>query len=336
MSCTIKDIMKEVGVSRGTVSKALNNKKGVSEDLRKKIKKAAKELGYIPNSMARRLSTQKSNTIGVFLLNRDRMRLKENFGMQFLDGIAEEAGKKDYDILFFTITRQQKEKKNKKSYIELCKERSVEGAVFIGLEEDDLDLGNIKNSDIPVSVIDITINGKQVVNVTTDNEKGIRMGMDHLFKKGHKKIAFLKGSQGCEVSGIRYKTYKDIMKEKKIFKSEYVYEGKFSFKKGKEISKKILQLKEKPTAVLCANDQMALGLMEGFQAEGIKIPEDISVMGFDNIVSGEHSTPALTTIGQHAIEIGKEAFKGIFSKDKSKRVIEPELIIRGSVTENKN
>jgi len=328
LNCTIKDLMNELGVSRGTISKALNDKKGVGEELRKKIKKKAEELAYVPNPIARRLSIQKSNTVGVFLLNRDTMGLKENFGMRFLEGITEIAEKKEYDILFFTITKGFDEGKN---YIQLCKERKVEGAIFIGIEEDDLNIKEMEKTKIPISIIDLTLQGENVFNITTDNQKGIELGMDYLLENGHKNIAFIKVDSYCEVAEIRFNEYIKIMKKNKIYNEKNIFEGDFSFESGNKISNEIKKLKERPTAIFCSNDQMALGLMKGLQKSGIKVPEEISIVGFDNIVAGEYSNPALTTIEQDAIKIGKEAFNGIFKKDKSKKVIKPKLIIRDSV-----
>lgn len=329
MGCTIKDIMEELNVSRGTVSKALNDKQGVSDDLRKKIKEKAKEMGYIPNSMAKRLSTRKSNTIGVFLLDRDKRKMKENFGIEFLDGIAKEAAKDNYDILFFTVTKDSSKKS--KSYIDLCRERSVEGAIFIGLEEDDPNLEELRKSDIPISVIDITIKGKNVLEITSDNLDGIESGLNYFYKKGHRDIAFIKGTPTCEVAGIRYDRYAKFMKDLNNFRSDYIFNGDFRYEDGLKAADKIYKLEKRPTAVFCANDQMALGLIKGLNNKRIEVPEDISVIGFDNIIAGEHSNPALTTIGQDVMEIGREAFKGIFREDKSKVIVKPRLIIRESV-----
>ncbi|WP_018249640.1 LacI family DNA-binding transcriptional regulator [Orenia marismortui] len=338
MGVKIKDIAKRLEVSPGTISKALNDKKGVSEELKKKIKKLANEMGYRPNLIAQRLSSKKSNTIGVFILSRDKIKLRDSFAIEILDGITEKANKLGYDILLFTTTGNNL---NEEQYIELCKARRVEGAIFIGLCSDDPQLEDIRASDIPIAIIDLELDAKNVGYISSDNELGIISALEYLINLGHRKIGFIGSSKTAEVSQIRYKAYQSYLKARNLYKVDYVWEGDFTRESGEKVAEEVLRLKDIPTAIISASDSMALGALKIFKDKGIRIPEDISLIGFDNISATEYSNPRLTTINQDGIALGKEALNFILNKSQGhsvpkRRLLKPELIIRDSVKDIRN
>lgn len=338
MGITIKDIAKALGVSPGTISKALNNKPDIGAELKEKIRAAAVELGYIPNPIARRLVTNKSNTIGVFILDRYELSLRENYGFQFLDGIIKESDLHHYDILLFSTTNDLE---YQKSYIDLCLERRVEGAIFIGLRSDDSYIEDIMNSPIPVSVIDAEAIGPNVSMVASDNRAGATAAVDYLWQLGHRKIGILNGCAGAFVSRERYEGFVQYLKERDAFNEKYVYYGDFSRESGAAAAEVIMSCADRPTALFATNDQMALGALKAFKRKGYRIPEDISLIGFDNISNSEDCDPALSTIGQNATEIGKEAIRLLLARIRQEingtaRFIETELFIRDSCAPLKN
>ena len=216
--------------------------------------------------------------------------------------------------------------------MKLCKEKKVEGVIFIGLSLQDENLAEIKESNIPVSVIDITLEGERVCCISTDNKKGITLAVDYCLKMGHKKIGFIKSCDDTEVGLIRFDTFKKIMEEKNIYENRFVVQGDFSKESGYTSTKLLIEKKDLPTAIIAANDLMALGAIKAFKEAGIRVPEDISVMGYDNILVGEYSEPELTTIGQNALEIGAQAVEHIIKGTELKnKFLEPTLIIRKSV-----
>lgn len=333
MGVTIKEVAKAAGVSQGTVSKALNDRKDVGEQLKKKIKKIAEDMGYTPNPIARRLSTSRSYTIGIFILSRNNIKLPENFGVYFLDGIAEEASKNDYDLLFFTITSAMNQNK---SYIKLCKERKVDGAIFIGIAQDNSQMKEISHSSIPVVMIDAHLSGENIMSVLSDNRDGIRKGLDYLFENDFKNIFFISSSNFSAVSKERYDAYVEYMKEKNIYDKNKIYIGDFTSESGYKIAEEIIKKGEIPEAVFACGDYMALGAIKAFKDYDYKIPEDISVIGFDNVLSSAYSDPPLTTVAQDGFEIGKEAVRSLldFIKTKEKqdeKRIKTRLIERNSV-----
>ena len=332
MSSNIKDIAKKLGISAAAVSKALNNRKDISEKLKRKVRKAAKELNYTPNSIAKRLVTNKSNTIGVFVFSRQEDTFSKDLGLQFLGGILEEANKNDYDIVLFST---DSDLLNEKSYIELCKERRAEGAIFTGLRLDDPHIKKIKNSTFPISVIDTHIEGENVSFVSTDNKIGVQLALDYLWKLGHRKIAMINGHKHAQVSWDRLKTYRDCLEEREVYDERLVFTGDFTEDSGCQCAEKIMKLKKLPTAIFIASDLMALGAMKAFKENGFNLPKDMSIVGFDNISIGNYIEPRLTTVGQDAIAMGKWSVRLILNKLKKeepqkKYLLKPKLIIRDS------
>jgi len=332
MSSNIKDIAKKLGVSAAAVSKALNNRKDISEKLKRKVRETARELDYTPNSIAKRLVTNKSNTIGVFVFSRQEHTFSNDLGLQFLGGILEEANKNNYDIVLFSI---DSDLLNEKSYIELCKERRAEGAIFSGLRLDDPHIKKIKNSPFPISIIDTFIEGENVNFVSTDNKLGVFEALDYLWGLGHRRIAMINGHSNAQVSWDRLNAYQGYLEEREVYDERLVFTGDFTEDSGYQCAEKIRKLEKLPTAIFIASDLMAMGAMRAFKKNGFNLPTDMSIVGFDNIPMGDYSTPRLTTIGQDAVGMGKWSVRLILNKLKKEEpqkryLLKPKLIIRNS------
>jgi len=332
MGVTIKDIAKRMGISATAVSKALNNRDDVSQELKEKVKKVAEEMDYSPNTIAQRLVNNKSNTIGVFMLSRQRNHVNETFGFQFLHGIMEEANRDGYDIVLFST---DSDLLAEKSYIKLCKERRVEGAIFTGLRLDDPHLSEIKEATFPISVIDTRISGKNVSYISTDNKRGVFQALEYLYRLGHRKIGFINGHNNAHVSKLRYSAFYEFLSSKSCYNSKFVFQGDYTQESGYRCAEQLLSLNERPTAVFVASDLMAFGAIKMFKEAGLKLPEDISIVGFDNVYSSALIEPALTTVGQNAFEMGVKAVNWVLNKiygnnPENKILLEPELIIRNS------
>ncbi|NNM67728.1 MAG: LacI family DNA-binding transcriptional regulator [Spirochaetales bacterium] len=329
---TIKDIARLAGVTHSTVSRSLNDSPLVATATKERIKKIAQDTGYSPNSFARRLVTRRSNTLGVFFLSRGELNFMENFGTEFLDGIATASSSNGYDLLFFTMTRELSQKK---SYIGLCREKHVEGVIFIGMTSDDPQLEEIASSDIPVCIIDFQLEG--VGFVSTDNEKGTRLALDYLWSKGHRKIAYIGGPTVAPVAMIRERCYQNYMVEKGLGPFLEIFRGDFTTKSGYAQTLDLLRSEKLPSAIMAANDYMALGSVKALKEKGLRVPQDMSVVGYDNVLAGEYADPGLTTVGQDSTEIGLSAVRYLFDKIQNKkppltRLINPCLVLRDSVS----
>jgi LacI family transcriptional regulator len=208
--------------------------------------------------------------------------------------------------------------------------------IFIGVTTDDPHLAEIQKAAIPVSVIDYPLHGPNVAFIGTDSYQGIRQAMDWLFECGHRHISFIGGPAVSAVAVERELAYRQCMEEKGSFDPALILRGDFSKESGYHRALDILRTRPMPDAVLAANDFMALGAIKAFKEHGVRVPVDVSVMGFDNAVGSDSADPSLTTIGQNTLAIGTSAVHFILEKldghePESIIKIEPRLIIRESV-----
>jgi len=328
---TIKDLAKLACVSHSTVSRALNDSTLIPEETRNRIKKLASEHGYSPNSLARQLVTRKSSTIGLFFLSLEELNFMENFGTQFMTAITRTCHQHAYDLLLFTTPRDLA---NTSSYIELCRRRQVEGVIFMGMTSNDPHLEEIREAAIPVSIIDFNLEGDNTAFIGTDSEAGIQMALAWLHGKGHRDIVFIGGPEVSQVAMTRETAYR-LYRENEQLEAR-VFRGDFSRNSGYRCAMEISSLDPLPTAVLAASDAMALGAIKAFKERGLRVPADISVMGYDDAAASENSDPGLTTIGQDANAIGESAVLNILDriaggKAEKTILIAPALVVRESV-----
>lgn len=288
---------------------------------------------YSPNSFAQRLVKNRSNSIGVFVLGVDDVGESGYFGFKFLEGIIDTANRKKYEVVMFSS-------KEDVSYKKICEEKRVEGLIFMGLRLDNKYIEDIKQIKVPVAVIDQKIESENSVYISSDNFLGVKKAMDYLIENGHKDIGILKGYKEAEVSEKRFTAFKNYLVSKDLYNEEYVFYGDFTKNSGILVGEKIAELKKKPTAIFCVSDLMAIGVINGLKNRGINVPEDISIIGFDNINIAEFTVPALTTISQNGFKIGEESVNAIIDRIENKSFlknieVEPELIIRSSCKKNK-
>jgi LacI family transcriptional regulator len=333
LTATIKDIAKVAGVSVTTVSRALNGYSDVNEDTRKKIIKVAKQLNYSPNSLARGLVMNKSKTIGLLVSGMNSKSIKDNFTFQVLCGINECVSSKEYDlILFSTDSSRQREK----TYTQLCQERRVDGVIIQGIKLDDPYLNEVVESNIPCVLIDIPVESSTVGYVTTDNVLGAKKAMEHLIELGHRNIAMVNGYMQAYVSQQRLKGYESSLREHGIkMRGDWVVDGEFDEKKAEEVVLALLASSPEITAIFCASDVMALGAIKACRQLGFSVPNDISIVGYDDILLASYVTPSLTTVGQKVLEMGYEAADLLIEMlegraKKNYRILETQLIKRKS------
>ncbi|AOH55001.1 LacI family transcriptional regulator [Peribacillus muralis] len=334
---TIKDIAKVAGVSVTTVSRALNGYFDVNEKTKQKILAVAKELNYSPNTLARGLVMKKSKTIGLLVSGMSKENIKDNFTFEVLCGINETASTLGYDlILFNTNTTKQREK----TYTQLCRERRVDGAIVQGIRKDDPYLKEILESDIPCVLIDIPIQTDSVGYVTTDNVSGAKKAIEHLIQLGHKNIGMINGHEGAYVSEERLKGFMEKHTEYNLpVNKEWIVDGAFEEDASERVTYKLLEEYKEIDALFCASDVMALGALKACHKLGKTVPDDISIVGYDNITLASYCLPPLTTIGQEVYKIGSEAADLLIKMLEDKptdlsRYVDTNLIIRDSTTKN--
>lgn len=298
---TIKDIAKKAGVSASVVSRALNNKYGVSEKTRAKIIRIARELEYYPNVLARSLVTRKTETIGVVIAD-----ISEPFYSRIIKGMYTVADRVGYTLLF-SNSYESLEKTN--ILHKMVDSERVDGLVIIGsnIRETDFVLNLLKER-IPFVLVERRLEDPTVNCLWVENEEGARQATDYLIEKGHTRIAHISGTQDIQVAIDRLAGYKRALADANIpFNPEFVRTGNFLHEGGYRATKELLQMASRPTAIFAGNDTMAYGALQAISEFGLAIPDEIAVIGFDDLEFSVLTNPPLTTIHQPRFEMGKKA-----------------------------
>ncbi len=300
MAVTLKDIADRVGVSESTVSRVLNGIPKASKETREEIFKVARELNYTPNEVARSLVTKKTNTIGLIISD-----LSNLYFSMVADGIESIAAQNDYSLIISTTGGKEAQELK---YIRIFKEKRVDGLIYISGKMPQSCEQALQNLDIPVVVVSRHIHSN-LPSVHINNVQESIKAVQYLIDLGHSNIAMISGDyKDIESGALRVKGYKRALEENNIeFKPELIFEGDFKIDSGIKAMEKILKIKPRPTAVFAGSDEMAVGAIKTIKKAGLKVPEDISVIGFDNNIIARVSEPELTTVGQPESEIGETA-----------------------------
>lgn len=320
---TIYDLAKKTGFSITTVSKALNNYKDVSDKTRAKILQAAAEMDYLPNAHAQSLSTKKSWAIGVMFSEANEVGMKHPFFNGIIESFRHATEEQGYDLIFASRNLRNRDM----SYLEHFKHRAVDGIVVICSDRMDEQVQELMQSDIPIVVVDMDSANCSVVY--SDNIEGARLAVNYLYELGHRKIAHIAGDETIDAGATRIKGYELAMQELNLpIRPGYlVNAGFFSVEEGKQAMERLLELDDQPTAVFVAGDQMAIGVIEAIHEHGLHVPNDISVIGYDDIEMIQYITPKLTTIRQDTDEIGEAAAELLLEQMTAKeRLIERRII----------
>ncbi len=312
---TIYDIAKKTGYSVSTVSKVLNNYSDVGEKTKKIINEAVEELGYFPSSSARTLSTKRSWTIGVVFVEDSGIGMEHPFFNAVIESFKKMAEKEGYDLLFASSTIG----KEPRSYLDHFLYRGVDGVAVVCSTLNTPDVQKLMESDLPSVVIDLDTRGVSVV--FSDNLHGSELAVDYLYGFGHRKIAHIAGAEELYVGVQRLMGYICALHKNNLdVQKDYIVDGGyFTYEGGKKAMEKLLKLKEIPTAVYVAGDLMAIGAIAAIKEKGLKVPDDISIVGFDDIQLARYITPGLTTIRQDTKLIGKTAANLLIDQINSKK-----------------
>jgi len=302
MATTIKDIAKALGISHSTVSRALTGSRNVSEKTKEEILKSAKELNYIPNMSARSLKLDKAYNIGVFFSTISNGTSPFVF-QTVINNVYRNIDKK-YNVIVKGIDTYEKNTVNPKNY---------DGIVVVSQKvADDNFIEEILEKKIPLVVINRKVD-LDVINVFTDESVGTFNGVEELIKNGHKDIAIIEGIENFDSTKMRRKGYLEAFKEYNIkLNKNLVVHGDFTVKGGYQQAKRIIEKQEHFSAIFAFNDEMATGAIKALVEKGLKVPSDISILGFDGNEFGEFLSPTITTIKRPIGEIAKIAIDLLF------------------------
>ena len=321
----IYDVAERAGVSHQTVSRVLNNHSSLKPATREKVEKAIAELHYRPNQAARQLVTSQSRIIGILIVS------AELYGpWAILNAMEQEARKEGYSVISISVLLDSPE--SWREGIDQLRNLNVDGAITIALPN--ALVKEVEKSFIGTTIVIVDAEpGKKFDAVNLDNELGGVLATQHLIELGHTEIVHITGPVNGYEGTMRRKGYESAMQASKL--KPDVIEGDWSLSTGYEIGNKILSRKKYPSAVFTANDQLALGLIKALREAKVRIPEDISIVGFDNIPEAAYFSPSLTTISQNFDQLGNLAINRMLSQLKSPGtretlMITPELILRES------
>ncbi len=301
---SLKDISLRCGVSVATVSKALNGHKDVSEATKERLIKAAREMGYFPNSQARALKTNRTYNLGVMFLDEAGSGLTHEFFARLLNSFKTEAESAGYDITF--INRDMGSRKM--TTYEHCKYRNVDGVIIACTDFTSPDVYEVVNGDIPVVTIDHTFECHS--SVLSNNEQGIEELVDYASSMGHKRIAYIQGNKSA-VAEKRLKGFLKSMSSNGLeIKSDWILTADYHNPElTYKLTRKLLEMNDKPTCIFMPDDYSAIGGYNAIKDMGLKIGKDISVVGYDGIAYATLVSPKLTTYSQDTEKIGIAAAK---------------------------
>lgn len=322
---TQSDIARIAGVSIFTVSCAINNRRGdnvrISEETRQRVLDVAKQLGYKPNLLAQGLKTQKTGLLAILVPD-----LTNPFYPLFIRGAQKFAGQKGYQVLVFDSNSS---KELEIAFIDSILQRMVDGALMYGFHLSPTDIQPLLDAEIPF--LDLTgenLNGNSIIQ--NDPEKGIFDLMQHLFDKGHRRIAHIGGHQDIPPGKKRFEAYKKALAMANIeFDQTLVRFGNFTTEGVRDFTTSIFSsqpVSNRPTALFAANDVMAIEAMETLHSMGLRIPQDVAVCGFDNIPEAKVVNPHLTTVDRNSQIIGQKASKSILQMITNSADFKPEKI----------
>ena len=334
---TIRELARLSGVSIGTVSRALNGYVDVRPETRERIMRLAEELDYTPSASARTLVTQRSHVLGVFLeTGEGHPDLQHPFFHDVLVGVQETAGKEGFDLLLFA-TAQPGDGYGHHTYVKRCRHHNVGGVVLMGIEHDEEEVRRLCASSIACVGVDVEVRGRSTGYVTSDNVVGGELAVSHLAQLGHRRIATIHGPVHTRPGVDRLRGYRQGLQAAGLaFRDEYVTLGDWYVDSGERMASRLLALAEPPTAIVAASDLMAVGALRAAAASGLRVPDDLSVVGFDDIMLAAHLQPGLTTLRQNKAGLGAAAARALLDRialraDPPPVVTLPvELVVRGS------
>lgn len=309
---TIKDVAKLSNASPATVSRALQQPHLVKKDTIKRINKAIKKLNYQVNVTAQALRSRKTYTILVVVPN-----IKNPFFSHIFDGIHQYAEQQNYTVF---LANTNGDEAQEQIYINQLIRGRVDGIILLnGSIPSSLHL-QVDLSKMPIVFAcespDDSLAHTPLISI--NNIKAAKELVDLLIDQGHKKIAYVNGPEDNSLAKDRYFGYQTSLQSADIdLNDKFFYQGNYKLETGVDAAQYFLSLKERPTAIFCANDEMAIGLIYELQKNGVNIPHDISVAGFDDIDFASTIRPALTTVNQNAKTIGYKATEALFERMKN-------------------
>jgi DNA-binding LacI/PurR family transcriptional regulator len=321
----MEDVAQEAGVSRALVSLVMREQPNVSDERRQRVLAAAAQLGYRPNAMARSLASRRTRTVGVLLDD-----LRNPFFAEIAGGVEEFASELGYRLL---LAAGGREARRERAAVAALLEYRVDGIILVS--------PRMRTADIAAAAAEapLVVVGRQARDVNADfvlidEGHGTELVLDHLVGLGHERVAHVDGGNGAG-GPQRRGAYVRGMKARRLGRFVQVIGGDFTEEAGVQAAERLVEQDELPTAIFAANDMIAAGLLGGFDRAGVDIPEQISIVGYDNISIAHLAHVSLTTVDQPRVEMGRLALELLLDRIDNHRpnvvrLIEPSLVVRST------
>ena len=326
---TIKDLAKAANLTPSSISRALNNHPRMSRETKERVLKIARKMGYSPNFFARSLVKKKTNLVGLLVYD-----FCNPFYAELTRSIQDTAHELGYWVIQAS-TDDEQEKAD--SLIDSMLKMGVEGFIFASCKLQDKVVEALIDDGFPVVMVNRKLRKNKGDYVVLDNRYGAYLMVNHLIHQDYHRIAMISGPRSVSTSADRYRGYVQALKDKGItIDNEIIKVGSFSQETGYKFTKQLMSLLNPPGALFCCDDAIALGAMKALGELGLKVPEDVAVVGFDDAEISSHPLIQLTTVSQNLKEMGRLAGKTIVDRMKGREespqriLLEPHLIIRRS------
>ncbi len=327
---SMKDISAVCGVSVATVSKALNDQSDIGKETKRRIRQAAEEMGYFPNTAAKMLKTNRSYNVGVLFNHEDYSGLTHDYYAFVLDSLKRTVEEKGYDITFINT---YKARTGRTSYLEHCRSRGFDGIAIVCTDFYSPEILQLVMGGIPTVTLDHLFNN--VCAVMSNNVKGMEDLLTYVYNKGHRKVAYIHGADSAVTQSRLASFYRTAGQLGLSIPDEYIRMSPYrDTKSAYRETMWLLNLKEPPTCILYPDDFSAFGGYNAIQARGLRVPDDISVAGYDGIRIARHIEPTLTTLRQDTAELGRRVGEKLINLiEHPKTTLIETIVVEGHVFE---
>jgi LacI family transcriptional regulator len=326
---TMKQVAERAGVSTSTVSHVINNTRVVSEDVRERVLALIAEMRYIPSAVARSLKNDKTQTIGMMIPNNSNPYFAE-----LIQGIEDASFKLGYNII---LCNAYDDAEKQAAYLRVLMEKRIDGLILVASGADE-SLGHLlATQNTPMVLVDREVEGVEADFIESDHEQGGYIATKYLLDLGHREIACVSGPIDLLPSRDRVVGYMRALKEAGLkFRLDYLVRSDFTSEGGFNAFRQLLALEHRPTAIFASNDLMAIGGICAASEAKVRVPEELSVMGYDDIALASFSTPRLTTVAQPKYEIGEQTARMLVERIQGaalpprREKLQTELVVRQS------
>jgi DNA-binding LacI/PurR family transcriptional regulator len=337
MTMTIKDIAARLGVSTATVSRALNDKPGVSVEVRRRVLDLAADLSFAPNGTGRGLSTARTQTLGFVVRRKAFPTVQDHFYLQIMHGVEQEVARNGYHVILSAVGAPAgANTMNGANDLSLVREGRVDGLILAGPDIDSSLILELQHNGVPLVLIDNALRQTPVDCVLNDDREGAFAAVIHLIEHGYERIAFIGGPSTWISTVERRAGFEDALAARNRTPSAIVHQRETTVETGYAAMIELLEQDTPPNAVFAVNDSMAFGAMRAARENGLTVPGDLALVGFDDIDAAQHTTPPLTTVRIFKERVGEVAARRLLDRltgpatPPQRTYVGTELIIRQS------